>query len=129
MVVVRESWRWDAAELEALGMSDETARFLAVREWFKRAGLPRHVFVKTPLEQKPFYVDFASPIYLNVLARAVRRLLGASDVSERRIAFTEMLPTFEHAWLVDRKGTRYTSELRFTAIDLSAVGDPNVALA
>jgi hypothetical protein len=81
-----------------------------------RHGLPRWVFVKIPGEQKPYFLDFASPIGLQMLALLVTR--AASTLGDTvTFGVTEMLPSFEQLWLVDAAGARYTSELRMVAVD------------
>ena len=52
----------------------------------------------------PWYVDLASPIYVETLARLVRQ---ASEVK-----LSEMLPAIDQTWLTDAAGQTYTSELR-----------------
>ncbi|MYR90262.1 lantibiotic dehydratase, partial [Streptomyces sp. SID685] len=64
-----------------------------------------------------FYVDFDSPVYLTILAKAARRL--ARKDPGARLKVSEMLPTPEQAWLTDDEGSRYTSELRFVAVDMT----------
>jgi hypothetical protein len=71
--------------------------------------LPRFVFLRIPEEGKPLYVDFASPISIEIFAKFVRRA-SAMSVSE-------MLPAHDETWLPDARGNRYTSELRLTAVD------------
>ncbi|HYP28708.1 MAG TPA: lantibiotic dehydratase, partial [Blastocatellia bacterium] len=84
--------------------------------------LPRQVFVKSPAEQKPFYVDFDSPVLVSLLSKAVRQgeRKGAGDGGGGMITMTEMLPGPEQAWLPDAEGNLYTSELRIVAIDSPA---------
>jgi len=114
VVVCRESWRLDAStELPFASERDEAARFLAARRLAQKLGLPRRVFAKVPVEVKPFYVDFESPVYVEMLARAVRRTAEAGG----RVTLTEMLPGAGGAWLEDAEGRRYTSELRIVAVD------------
>ncbi len=60
-------------------------------------------------------MDFDSPVYVNILAKAVRRM--ARKEPGGRAVFTEMLPSPEQAWLTDDQGEAYTSELRFVAVD------------
>jgi lantibiotic biosynthesis dehydratase-like protein len=128
LVVCRETWRFSAAELSFTGEKDEARRFVAVRAWYRAQALPRRIFIKSPLEQKPFFVDFDSPAYVNLLVKAVRRLRqpdavkpGGSD----RIAITEMLPDLDQLWLTDADAHGYTTELRMTAVDLrGAIGLP-----
>ena len=51
-------------------------------------GIPRHVFVKSPLERKPMYLDTDSPVLGRILCRHARH--AASESSQHRIRFTEM---------------------------------------
>jgi hypothetical protein len=123
LVIVRESWRFDAAHLEFAQLRDEPARFAAGRRWRRAAGLPRQVFVKVTGEVKPFLVDFDSFISVNILAKSLRRLQerppGSPDIF---VQFSEMLPSAESLWLTDSAGGRYTSELRITAVDQRPIG-------
>ena len=122
VVVSRETWCFDpAGDLGFATEADEAARFVATRRWRRDAGLPRQVFVKTPLEQKPFYVDFDSPICVNILAKAIRRLKREAREGET-ISISEMLPRTDQSWVSDRQGHRYTSEIRLVAVDLMADG-------
>ncbi|HEY0601690.1 MAG TPA: lantibiotic dehydratase [Herpetosiphonaceae bacterium] len=118
LVVNRESWRFDPADLSFANETDEAARFLAARRWARAHAMPRFVFVKLPIEVKPFYVDFDSPVYVNILARLVRRI-QTSDAADRSVTVVEMLPRLDQAWLPDAEGRRYTSELRIVALDLN----------
>jgi hypothetical protein len=121
LVVCRESWTTSAGELAFAEMKDEAARFLAVRKWANSNGMPRFVFVKTPTEVKPFYVDFDSPIYVDIFAKVIRQASRHAD-ADGRITLSEMLPTPDQAWLPDAEGRHYTSELRMTAVDLDHIG-------
>jgi hypothetical protein len=116
LVVARESWQFAPESLPFVRDKSETSRFLAARRWARTQGLPRCVFIKVPIERKPFYVDFDSPILVNMLAKTGRRMLeqGAAD---SLITVTEMLPTIDQSWLHDADGQRYTSELRIVAVD------------
>ncbi|HYP52119.1 MAG TPA: lantibiotic dehydratase, partial [Pyrinomonadaceae bacterium] len=118
VVVCRESWAFGADEFAFANEKDEAARFLAARRWAQEHGMPRFVFVKTPVEVKPFYVDFASPIYVDIFAKMVRRTQehGAEGA---RVSVSEMLPRADETWLPDADGERYTSELRLVAVDLA----------
>lgn len=116
LVVARETWRVPAGELAFVGELDVPRRFVAARAWHSRRGLPRHTFVKLPSEQKPFYIDFESPLCVNMLANAVRRLTQADGGAERLVQLSEMLPGFEHLWLRDAQGRGYTAELRLTTV-------------
>jgi Lantibiotic dehydratase, N terminus len=118
LVVARETWRFPAVELAFVRELDEARRFVQARAWHESRGLPRHTFVKLPSEQKPFYVDFESPLCINMLANAVRRLMQADGGEERLVQVSEMLPTLEQLWLRDADGRGYTAELRLTAVAL-----------
>src|SRR5206468_1965557 len=63
--------------------------FLEVARWRARHALPRHVFVHTNLNPKPFYVDLGSPLLVDLLRRAVSAIAGQSDGN---LYVTEMLP-------------------------------------
>ncbi|MEU1295811.1 lantibiotic dehydratase [Streptomyces sp. NPDC005840] len=115
LVVARETWRVPAARAEFADDKDEARRFVRARHWGAALGLPRYVFVVSPTESRPFYVDFDSPVYVTILAKALRRL--ARTGPEATVTFTEMLPSPEQTWLTDDAGRRYTSELRFVAFD------------
>jgi Lantibiotic dehydratase, N terminus len=119
MVVARETWQINACGLSFVQEKSEPRRFVRARWWRARLGLPRFVFVVSPAEPRPFFVDFDSPVYVNIFAKAVRRL--ARKDPDARFTVTEMLPTPEHAWLADDEGNRYASELRFVAVDQTAV--------
>jgi hypothetical protein len=86
----------------------------AIASWARDEGLPRRVFVRSPLERKPIYVDLDSPALLRVLTRFVRP--AAEQTPHATVTFSEMLPAPDECWLVDGGG-RYTSELRVVAVD------------
>ncbi|WP_042379394.1 lantibiotic dehydratase [Streptacidiphilus melanogenes] len=115
LVVARETWRLRASDLGFPEEKDERRRFVRARRWREQQGLPRFVFVVSPTESRPFYVDFDSPVYVTVLAKAMRRL--ARKDPDGRVVISEMLPTPEQTWLPDDTGRTYTSELRFVAVD------------
>jgi hypothetical protein len=118
LVITRESWRFPADELSFTRERDEASRFLGARRWWSAHSLPRRVFVKSPNETKPFFVDFDSPALVSLLVRAARRLQArATPGREPAIAFSEVLPDSDDLWLTDRAGRRYTSELRLVAVD------------
>jgi hypothetical protein len=116
MTVARETWRFTASDLKfAEDVKSEARRFVRARHWRDSVGLPRFVFVVSPTEPRPFYVDFDSPVYVNIFAKAVRRL--AREVPGGRLTVSEMLPTPEQTWLTDDAGNPYTAELRLIAVD------------
>lgn len=123
LVVVRESWAFSPSELPFANEKDEAERFLAARRWARTHGMPRFVFAKTPVEVKPFFVDFDSPIYVNILAKLIRRTVTNGSASmplaapaNDLITFSEMLPAADQTWLTDAAGQTYTSELRIITV-------------
>jgi lantibiotic biosynthesis dehydratase-like protein len=116
VTVMRETWRCAASKLDFAQVKDEAERFLATRRWARSLGMPRQVFVKVPIETKPCYVDFDSPVYVNLLGKLMRNTAEKGG-EEMQAVFTEMLPGVEQSWLPDAEGRRYTCELRMTALD------------
>jgi Lantibiotic dehydratase, N terminus len=117
LVVSRESWRFSPADLDFAVEKDEVVRFVRAREWAASLGIPRYVFVKSNAAEKPIYVDFSSPIYVNALAKMIRRTNADEGLPDKTIAMVEMLPAHDDLWLSDHGGNRYTSELRLTWVD------------
>ncbi|MEV6714698.1 lantibiotic dehydratase [Lentzea sp. NPDC051208] len=115
MVIARETWRLPAAGASFADAKDEAKRFVLGRAWRDEHAMPRFVFAVLPTEPRPFYVDFDSPVYVNILAKALRRLVKKDP--EGVITLTEMLPTPEQTWLTDDAGESYAAELRFVAVD------------
>jgi hypothetical protein len=85
----------------------EAAVFFArVQRWRRRHALPRHTYLHTPDEPKPFFADLDSPLSADLL----RRLLLAKEGDARSaLHVTEMLPGPDELWLADEAG-RYASE-------------------
>jgi hypothetical protein len=98
---------------------EESGRFLEARRWMKENGLPRRMFVRTATEVKPFYLDLDSPIFVEILSRAVR-VANSTGEGHGEFAFSEMLPDHDQLWLRDANGMSYTSELRLAFVDLKA---------
>lgn len=119
LVITRETWTFLAEELPLVHAESEHERFLGARKWMHACGIPRFVFVKAPIEVKPFYLDFDSPVYVEIFAKLVRRM-AVSHRSKDRITVSEMLPTPDQLWLSDIEGNTYTSELRMVVRDLAA---------
>ncbi|HEY6660332.1 MAG TPA: lantibiotic dehydratase, partial [Pyrinomonadaceae bacterium] len=115
LVVARESWRIPPEEFSFAYVKDDASRFLAARRWAQERGMPRYVFAKSPVETKPVYVDFASPIYTNIFAKIIRRT-AEFDLNNKRISVSEMLPAHDELWLDDSAGQHYTSEFRIVAV-------------
>jgi hypothetical protein len=120
VVVARETWTFPVTGAAFAEEKGEAERFVRARRWQREHDLPRFVFVVSPTEPRPFYVDFDSPLYVTILAKAIRRL--ARKDPDARLTVSEMLPTPEQAWLTDDEGRTYTSELRFVAVDRTATG-------
>jgi hypothetical protein len=117
LVVCRETWRFPVSEISFAVQKEGVDRFAEAIRWSHALSLPRYCFVKAPVEVKPFYVDFSSPIYVDILARLVRKSLEADK--DAVITISEMLPAHDQTWLLDSAGQRYTSELRIVALDLT----------
>jgi Lantibiotic dehydratase, N terminus len=109
-VLAREAWNVPANDVPQRGQD--------IAAFARDLGLPRHVFVKSPLERKPMYLDTDSPVLARILCRHARH--AAAESSRHRIRFTEMLPTPEQTWLSDADGHRYVSELRLVTLDTRA---------
>jgi hypothetical protein len=115
LVIAREAWRFRADDLAWAAVKNEADRFLAARRWRLEQGLPDRAFYKVPVEDKPTFVDFRSLVYVNILAKSIRRTV--EEQPEGSLSFTEMLPDQPELWLRDASGARYTSEFRFLAVD------------
>jgi hypothetical protein len=101
VVLRRECWAAAADEIPD-----------ALDVWARDLGMPRRVFVKTPIERKPFYLDLDSAVLRRIALRHIRAAAGC----EEPIRFTEMLPDPDHCWLSDPEGRRYASELRLVGV-------------
>lgn len=112
----REHWRLPCSDLQFLSGDDDAQVFLDARQKAKEMGFPRHVFVKVPWENKPFFVDFDSIAFVRALAKQIRGAWRTGVAPETEISVSEMLPSFDHLWLRDADGRKYTSELRMVAI-------------
>ncbi|MBY8847899.1 hypothetical protein K7G98_04080 [Saccharothrix sp. MB29] len=77
--------------------------------------MPRFVFVKSPVEHKPFYVDLESQPSVELFAHAVRAL--DREKPEAPMGVGEMLPGPDQLWLTDAHGARHTAEFRVVAVD------------
>jgi len=108
-VLRREGWSIPATEIPE--RAGDVAAFARDR------GMPRRVFMKSPLERKPMYLDTESPTLSRILCRQARH---AREQPGTRMEFTEMLPGPDECWLADADGNHYVSELRMVAVDASA---------
>ncbi|MEU8074940.1 lantibiotic dehydratase [Catellatospora citrea] len=117
LVAHRQTWRTTVADCaldpEPAG---EAARYLAVRRWRDRLGLPEQVFVRVGTEVKPVYVDFTSPAYVAAFVAMVRAATRTGG-SRTPLTVSELLPGPEQAWVPDAAGRRYFSELRMAIRD------------
>ena len=119
LVVRRETWNVAPAALPFVNAKSEAERFIEGRRWARQQGLPRWVFVKVPGETKPFYLDWDSPIYVEIFGKMIRQIEDAS-ADLPLVSISEMLPQIDQLWLPDAQGERYTSELRLVAVDTIA---------
>ncbi|MFC7613065.1 lantibiotic dehydratase [Actinokineospora soli] len=116
LVVARETWRTTVAGTGLADVTGERERYLAVRRFRERLGLPERVFLKLGTETKPCYVDFSGPLHAQVLASMLRtaRADGGLDVP---VVITELLPGADDAWLTDAEGRGYACEIRLQITD------------
>jgi hypothetical protein len=101
VVLRRESWSAPAHDIPA-----------DLAGWARTRGMPRRVFVKTPDERKPFFLDLESAVLQRIALRHIRAAAGA----EEPVRFSEMLPGPEECWLADSDGRRYAAELRLVGV-------------
>lgn len=86
------------------GPDEATAAFfLGVARWRRAHRLPRHVFLYSEADPKPFYADLESPLFTELVRRALAAARGSA------LHVTEMLPGPDEMWVADRRG-RYASE-------------------
>ena len=121
MVVARQTWRTTVGESDLAPAAGERDRFLAVRRWRARLGLPEQVYVKLGSETKPCFVDLTSPAYANMLCALVRSA-AMSHGDGVPLVVSEMLPGPDRAWVPDAAGRRYLSELRLHVVDAEESG-------
>ena len=110
VVISRERWSVPTAGLGFARLTDALGQWLEARRWQRGLGLPRFAFFKVETERKPCFVDFDSPLLVEMMAKLVRR--AAEEAPQSRVHFSEMLPDLGHLWLTDAALHRYTSELR-----------------
>ncbi|HEX6359992.1 MAG TPA: amino acid adenylation domain-containing protein [Actinophytocola sp.] len=115
LVVSRENWRLPSRDLSFAFAADEPTRYLRAQKWRRATGLPRFVFVKSPVEFKPFYVDLENLPSVEQFAHAIRAL--DREEPDGHMSIGEMLPGPDELWLTDAAGARYTAEFRFVAVD------------
>ncbi|ONI91598.1 hypothetical protein ALI22I_08265 [Saccharothrix sp. ALI-22-I] len=117
VVVSRRSWRVPAGDLPC-----DATKVAVLADVLRALGVPRHAFVRTAVENKPFYVDLDAPLLLRNLSR-VLRLARELPPERGHVDIVEMSPAPDELWLTDDAAQRYTSEFRVIAVhDLSAPG-------
>jgi hypothetical protein len=104
LVIQRARWRFTAEQLQWLDLRRDH-----VDAFRQQHGLPTRVFVRSPSEVKPLYIDLSAPLSLEILARLAR--------AAPHLSFSEMLPGPDGLWLRDAAGARYVCELRCIAVD------------
>ncbi|MDB4961938.1 MAG: hypothetical protein JWP01_1937 [Myxococcales bacterium] len=109
LVLSRETWRFESSQLGFAQVEGAVERMLAVRRWARSLGLPRFSFYSLPEETKPCYLDLDSPHFVELFTHMVRKATT--------LTVSEMLPALDELWLTDQDDHRYTSELRFVAVD------------
>jgi hypothetical protein len=110
LVIERAKWRFTPDALGFAALDTPADRFQAARGFAAAHQLPRWVFARVPEENKPVYVDFESPLFVELLAKMAR---GASALT-----LSEMLPTVEECWLPGPPGLGpFASELRIACVD------------
>jgi hypothetical protein len=122
VVLFRRRWVSDASAIaaaEPMTSSRNSSRgqdyFEAVQRWRRDSCLPRHVFVHSEREPKPFYVDLGSVAFVDRL----RRELEPPSPPPGRVHVTEMLPAPNHLWVRDAAG-RYASEFLIHADNIGS---------
>ncbi|MBQ0933565.1 hypothetical protein KAK07_23760 [Ideonella sp. 4Y16] len=116
LVVQRECWRVECRQLAGACQGGDAEAFRFMRRWKSQNRLPEQVFVKSPCEVKPFYLDFCSPALVRLLIKQVRVALDSSACADACLVFSEMLPGMNALWLQDTQGEPYTSEFRVVAV-------------
>jgi hypothetical protein len=118
LVIARERWRFDAAGLTG-GHSDPVLAAEHAARGMLAAGAPRHVFVLSPAERKPVYIDLESPLFRRLLVHLARRAARAGQP----IDVTEMLPEPAALWVETAEGP-LTSEIRLAAAQREPAARP-----
>ena len=119
LVIGRETWRFPMEALTFAQDSDSAKAFLRMRDWMRKHGLPRFVFVRSAVESKPIYVDLDSPILVAAFLKLIRRTADSAAAATQGVMVSEMLPGHDAMWLSDAAGARYSSEFRLVAVDHS----------
>jgi lantibiotic biosynthesis dehydratase-like protein len=116
LVIAREQWQMPAGEIGWPRVHDEADRYRAARRWAMDLGLPRHVFVRLVGQRKPYYVDFTSPLMVNMIGSTLR--VVARHDAATVVTVSEMHPGPDDLWLRhSAPDRRCTSELRLAIVD------------
>ncbi len=116
LVIARERWSLERSDFVTWVEAEGAERVRAAHRTRHERGWPRHVFARVPTETKPVFVDWASPLSLDVLCRLLR--VAPS------LELTEMLPSPHQTWLADAQGATHASECRLVAVDPKAWQPP-----
>ena len=114
LVLSREQWTIGVTDSEWAFVEDEKKRYYEARRWRVKYGLPERIFFRVPVEGKPMAANFRSMALVNLFAKLVRQTKAAGF---EEYGISEMLPDVDQLWLSDSAGRRYSSELRFVAMD------------
>jgi hypothetical protein len=96
----------DASQDVGEGSAAGTELFARMARWRRAHGLPRHVFLHTETDPKPYYADLESPLSAELLRRT---LVPGSGRPAPVLHATEMLPGPDEMWVRDSAG-RYAAE-------------------
>ena len=107
IVIRRRRWQVDSELLASCRAQPDSAALLgAARRFQRQFGMPDRIFVKSPNEIKPIYIDFKSFFLVELLFKL------ASEAPT--LSISEMLPDAQQLWLGDAQDRRYTSEIRMS---------------
>ena len=89
--------------------------------------MPCLIFVKTPVEVKPSFVDFDSPFYVDIFAKIVGWIVNAGEINplldiktDLPSSISEMLPVPDQTWRNEAEARKDASEFRcVVAVDLA----------
>jgi lantibiotic biosynthesis dehydratase-like protein len=113
LVLFRRRWTFapgEAPEVPREGGDPDAAGaafFARTVRWRRAHGLPRHVFLHTPADPKPYYADLDSPLSVDLLRRTL--IPNEAGAAPPILHVVEMLPGPEEMWVADGRG-RYATE-------------------